>query len=53
MDQYQKFLENKIVAAETYGFKTKETIGNLLPHAQEITKWTLMYWFRLWVGKGK
>lgn len=38
---YQQFLENKIVAAEEYGFEPTETIGKLLPHAEVITKWCL------------
>ncbi len=39
--EYKQFLENKIVVAEDYGFKVKESIGDLLPHAKEITKWCL------------
>lgn len=38
---YINFLENKIVVAEEYGFKSDNIIGNLLPHAQAITKWCI------------
>lgn len=40
-EKYIEFLENKIVIAEEYGFEAKDTIGNLLPHAQAITKWCI------------
>ncbi|RZJ92457.1 MAG: DNA methylase N-4 [Chryseobacterium sp.] len=39
--EYKEFLENKIVVAEDYGFKITKSIGNILPHAKEITKWCL------------
>lgn len=39
--EYIDFLEKKIVVAEKYGFKPSATIGNLLPHAQAITKWCI------------
>ncbi len=41
MDNYQEFLENKIVVAEEYGFNIKNPIGDILPHAKQITKWCL------------
>ena len=40
-NNYIQFLENKIVVAEEFGFKPRESIGNLLPHAQAITKWCI------------
>ncbi|NDV46280.1 DNA methylase N-4 [Paludibacter sp. 221] len=40
-EKYIEFLENKIVVAEDYGFDIKNPIGNILPHAQAITKWCL------------
>lgn len=40
-DNYIDFLEKKIVVAEQFGFKPFPTIGNLLPHAEAITKWCL------------
>jgi DNA modification methylase len=40
-NNYIQFLENKIVVAEEFGFKPMESIGNLLPHAQAITKWCI------------
>lgn len=39
--EYVRFLENKIVVAEEYGFNVNESIGKLLPHAVPITKWCL------------
>lgn len=41
MDDYKEFLENKIVIAEETGFNIKKTIGDILPHAEAITKWCL------------
>jgi DNA modification methylase len=41
MDNYKKFLESKIVIAEEYGFQIKDHIGDILPHAKEITRWCL------------
>ncbi len=38
---YLEFLENKIVIAEEHGFSVKNNIGNILPHAKEVTKWCL------------
>lgn len=39
---YKKFLENKVVIAEHFGFEpTDKAIGNLLPHAEAITKWAI------------
>lgn len=37
--EYEYFLENKIVVAESYGFTPYDLSGNLLPHAQSIVKW--------------
>jgi len=39
--EYDEFLENKIVAAGSFGFEVENSIGDLLPHAQEITKWAI------------
>lgn len=39
--EYKQFLEAKIVVAEEFGFEVKKTIGEILPHAKEITKWCL------------
>lgn len=39
--RYKSFLENKIVAAGSFGFEVENSIGELLPHAQDITKWAL------------
>lgn len=39
--EYIDFLENKIVAAEDYGFEPIDPIGKLLPHAVPITKWCI------------
>lgn len=41
MNNYREFLEDKIVIAEDHGFKVSKSIGNILPHAKEITKWCL------------
>lgn len=41
VNRYKKFLESKIVVAESYGFEPKAPVGNLLPHAQAITKWAV------------
>lgn len=41
MSDYIKFLQNKIVVAEDYGFEPFPTIGNLLPHAAPITQWCI------------
>lgn len=38
---YQQFLENKIVTAESYGFEPQPPIGELLPHAKDITQWCI------------
>lgn len=38
---YVRFLENKIVVAEEYGFESDGIIGDLLPHAKAITQWCL------------
>lgn len=38
---YVRFLENKIVVAEEYGFEPDGIIGDLLPHARPITQWCL------------
>lgn len=38
---YNRFLEDKIVIAEDYGFEPLSPIGNLLPHAVPITQWCL------------
>lgn len=39
--EYVRFLENKIVVAEEYGFEPDGIIGDLLPHAKAITQWCL------------
>lgn len=39
--EYVKFLENKIVIAEEYGFTPGSVVGSLLPHAIPITQWCL------------
>ncbi|WP_417444617.1 DNA methyltransferase [Joostella sp.] len=38
---YKQFLENKIVVAGSEGFEPKPCIGDLLPHAKEITQWAI------------
>lgn len=38
---YKKFLENKIVIADSYGFTPFDVTGNLLPHADAIVKWCI------------
>lgn len=38
---YVRFLENKIVVAEEYGFEPDCIVGDLLPHAKAITQWCL------------
>lgn len=38
---YKKFLENKIVVADSYGFTPFDVTGNLLPHADAIVKWCI------------
>lgn len=40
-NEYQSFLEKKIVIAENFGFETDETIGDILPHAKTVTNWCL------------
>lgn len=39
--EYVRFLENKIVVAEEYGFESDGIIGDLLPHAKAITNFCL------------
>lgn len=39
--EYRDFLQKKIVIAESFGFETEKPIGELLPHAQAITKWAI------------
>jgi DNA modification methylase len=38
---YKKFLEEKIVVADSYGFIPFDINGNLLPHAEAIVKWCI------------
>lgn len=38
---YVRFLENKIVVAEEYGFEPDCIVGDLLPHAKAITQWCM------------
>ena len=40
-DNYKKFLEDKIVIADSYGFTPFDVTGNLLPHADAIIKWCI------------
>lgn len=39
--KYKKFLEDKIVIADSYGFTPFDVSGNLLPHADAIVKWCI------------
>lgn len=41
--EYKKFLENKIVSAESYGFEIdkNKTFSDLLPHQKDICHWAI------------